>query len=140
MPPVSHGLGFGNGSLIEFPEEGTVQYRATGTLLPAFKVRLADVTGISSERQGILKVLMKVHGQGTILAQIEVNHGTTELVSAWFNERIGLGSTRVSSTETGGKPATSISDEIIKLAGLHKDGVLTDEEFAAAKRKLVGID
>lgn len=34
-------------------------------------------------------------------------------------------------------PATSVADEIAKLAGLHAKGILTDEEFAALKAKLI---
>lgn len=34
-------------------------------------------------------------------------------------------------------PATSVADEIAKLAGLHAKGILTDEEFAALKAKLM---
>jgi hypothetical protein len=36
-------------------------------------------------------------------------------------------------------PALSSADEIKKLADLHTAGVLTDDEFAAAKKKLLGI-
>jgi len=32
-PGTSHGLGFGHGSLIEYPD-GTVEYRRTGTIMP----------------------------------------------------------------------------------------------------------
>jgi hypothetical protein len=35
-------------------------------------------------------------------------------------------------------PATSISDELTKLADLHSKGLLTDEEFQSAKSKLLG--
>lgn len=136
MPVISHGLGLGNGSLIENTDNGTVQYRATATLLPAFNVRLADVTGVSSQKKGLLKVLMRVHGQGSVLAEVEVNHGTTELVAEWFKSRIGLGATRVASTSANNP---GITEELTKLATLHRDGVLSDEEFAAAKRKIVGL-
>ena len=37
--------------------------------------------------------------------------------------------------EQGG---SSIVDQLNQLAGLHQQGVLTDEEFAAAKAKLIG--
>ena len=32
-----------------------------------------------------------------------------------------------------------ITDELQRLAGLHQQGILTDEEFAAAKQKLLGL-
>ena len=37
--------------------------------------------------------------------------------------------------EAGG---SSIVDQLNQLAGLHQQGVLTDDEFAAAKAKLIG--
>ncbi len=37
--------------------------------------------------------------------------------------------------ETGGQ---SVTDQLSKLADLHKQGVLTDQEFASAKAKLLG--
>jgi len=36
-------------------------------------------------------------------------------------------------------PATDTTAELKKLADLHAQGVLTDEEFAASKKKLLGI-
>lgn len=41
---------------------------------------------------------------------------------------------------TAAAPATTdITGELQKLAELHKSGVLTDEEFAAMKKKLLGL-
>ncbi len=34
-------------------------------------------------------------------------------------------------------PAASLADELTKLTGLKKDGVLTEEEFQAAKKRLL---
>lgn len=135
MTLKSHDLGFGHGSLIENVEAGTVQYRATGKLLPSFSVRIADVTGVSSQKAGWLKLAMRVHGQGTVLAEVEVNHGTSELVDAWFKSRVGLGATRVSGSEN-----VPLTEQLTTLAKLYQDGVLTQEEFTAAKRKLVGLE
>jgi hypothetical protein len=36
-------------------------------------------------------------------------------------------------------PSGGVDAELKKLADLHKQGILTDEEFAAAKKKLLGI-
>ncbi len=36
-------------------------------------------------------------------------------------------------------PAKDVNAELQKLAELHKSGVLTDEEFGAMKKKLLGI-
>ncbi len=44
------------------------------------------------------------------------------------------------SASAGAAPgATDDAAEIERLAGLHASGVLTDEEFAAAKAKILGI-
>src|SRR5258708_5769335 len=37
------------------------------------------------------------------------------------------------------QPDTPISEQLKQLTGLHEDGSLNDEEFAAAKKKLLGI-
>ena len=132
MPLVSHDLGFGHGSLIEDPDNGIVKYRASGQILPAFNIRLADVIGISNQRKGFLKVLMQIHGQGTVLAEIKVNYGTTKLISNWFQSRNGLGDMRI--LPTGGISVIgthSISEELNKLAVLYKDRVLTEEEYSS---------
>lgn len=38
----------------------------------------------------------------------------------------------------GGGGAGSLSDQLKQLASLHESGVLSDDEFAAAKQKLLG--
>jgi hypothetical protein len=38
-----------------------------------------------------------------------------------------------------GEPGTPISEQLKQLTGLHEDGSLNDAEFAAAKKKLLGI-
>ncbi len=35
--------------------------------------------------------------------------------------------------------STNVTDELKKLADLHAAGVLSDEEFAASKKKLLGL-
>jgi len=39
----------------------------------------------------------------------------------------------------GGQSDTPISEQLKQLTALHEAGSLTDDEFAAAKRKLLGI-
>jgi hypothetical protein len=47
--PISHGLGVGAGSIIEY-STGVVEYRQTGKLLPAFRLSIADVTGFATRK------------------------------------------------------------------------------------------
>ena len=66
-----------------------------------------------------------MHGQGEAIA-----HGFRELTTSekWQPPMM-------SSTET----ARSGADELSKFASLHQQGVLTDEEFAAVKRQILGM-
>lgn len=60
-----------------------------------------------------------------------------------FNEFAHTLSSEVMKTKTSGSPITpnhtELSEELNKLHELHKAGVLTSDEFAAAKSKLLGI-
>jgi phospholipase/lecithinase/hemolysin len=42
-------------------------------------------------------------------------------------------------TQQGGQADTPISEQLKQLTALHEDGSLNDAEFAAAKKKLLGI-
>jgi hypothetical protein len=157
MPTIAHGLGVGHGSLYEDPEKGTVEYRASGFLLAAFSVRLADVTGVSCQRiltgpyhvgwGGSHAWLMKVHGQGSVLAEVPVGYGTTEVVRTWFQSRMGeqkptpaappAASIEPAKAETPPPQQRSVTDELKKLAALYESKWLSKAEFSAAKAKLL---
>src|SRR5262245_4511730 len=91
--PVSHGLGFGSGSLIE-NTDGTVEYRPTGKMLPAFKVTVRDITGFSVRKvtrddkkrlkASSLQQVLTIQGSGTTLAEVAINHGTAEKIETWL--------------------------------------------------------
>lgn len=44
----------------------------------------------------------------------------------------------IASQHASATPAASVADELAKLAELHRQGVLSDEEFAAQKQRLLG--
>jgi len=80
-PGQSHGLGFGNGNIIDHGG-GSIEYRQTGKLIPAFRVDIADVTGFSvrkatrQDRKNGASALQQVfvlQGSGTELAACPVN-------------------------------------------------------------------
>ncbi|PXW30387.1 UNVERIFIED_CONTAM: hypothetical protein DES50_108197 [Williamsia faeni] len=66
--------------------DGSVEYRQTGKLLPAFKVRIRDVVGFSVRKAtrddknrlkaSRLQEVLTVQGSGTTLAEVAVNYGT----------------------------------------------------------------
>lgn len=46
---------------------------------------------------------------------------------------------KIQETENIEAPINTVADEIRKLADLKADGLLTEEEFQAAKRKVIGL-
>ncbi|WP_327141145.1 SHOCT domain-containing protein [Nocardia sp. NBC_01327] len=148
--PTSHGLGFGNGSLIEHPD-GTVEYRQTGKLLTAFRVRVRDVTGFSVRKATrddkkrlkatALQQVLTVQGSGTTLAEVAINHGTAEKIETWFRSHGDFGDGAPSqAASVQGSPfavPNSVADELLKLAQLRDTGILTADEFEAQKSKLL---
>jgi len=144
--PVSHGLGFGSGSIIEHPD-GSVQYRQTGKLLSAFRVVVRDVSGFSVRKATLddqkrlnassMQQVLTIQGSGTTLAEVAVNYGTAQKIEQWFRAHPDFGRpTQASPAPTGA--GFSVADELAKLAQLRDTGVLSSEEFAAQKAKLLG--
>jgi hypothetical protein len=145
----SHGLGFGNGSIIDYGG-GVIEYRQTGKLLPAFKVNIADVTGFSvrkatkqDKKNGAtsLQQVFVLQGSGTELAACAVNYGTAQKIEAWirahpsFRGNVPQNAPAVASQ---GAAPVSIADELAKLVQLRDAGVLSPEDFDKAKAKLIG--
>ncbi len=141
--PKKHGLGFGNGKILEY-EDGTAAYVPTGSFTQAFRVRVADVTGFSVAKGGkMLEREFNLLGNGTLLATASVNHGTSEVLEAWFRAHPTFGASNgVAAPMPGGGMAhgpasTSVADELQKLAGLRDSGILTNAEFAEQKARLL---
>jgi hypothetical protein len=145
----SHGLGVGSGSIIDYGD-GTIEYRQTGKLLPAFKVNVADVTGFSVRKvtrqdkkngASAFQQVLILQGSGTELATCPVNHGTAAKIEAWIRAhpsfRGNIPQNRPGAAPQGAASVT-IADELAKLAQLRDAGVLSPNEFAQAKAKLLG--
>jgi hypothetical protein len=146
----NHGLGFGNGSIIDHGD-GVIEYRQTGKLLPAFKINIGDVTGVSVRRatrqdkkslgaSGMQQVLT-IQGGGTDLAACAVNFGTAEKIEAWLRAHPAFGGRQLQSQlpdhAASSSATASLGDELAKLAQLRDSGVLTTAEFEQAKSKLL---
>lgn len=146
--PVSHGLGFGNGSLIEHPD-GSIEYRQTGKLIPAFRVQVRDVVGFSVRKvtrddkkrlnASSMQQVLTLQGSGTTLAEVAVNHGTAVKVEQWLRARPDFGAVAAGAQPTAPAAALtgSVADELVKLVRLRDAGVLTHDEFEAQKAKLL---
>lgn len=145
----SHGLGLGRGSIIDYGA-GVIEYRATGKILPAFKVNIGDVTGFSvrkankqDKRAGAssLQQVFVLQGGGTELASCPVNYGTAELIEGWIRKHPSFRGNVPQSAPTAPTRAAapaSIADELAKLGQLRDAGVLSPEQFEQAKAKLLG--
>jgi hypothetical protein len=147
--PVKHGLGFGNGRLVEY-EDGTVAYYKTGELTQAFRVPIAEVQGFSVVKGGkMLERTLNIMGSGTCLASVSINHGTAEKIEEWFrrhprwrdNAPLSANASATIQPQSSVAPAAAdgllIADELRKLAQLRNEGILTDEEFAVRKALLL---
>ena len=134
--PKKYALGSGNGKIIEY-EDGSAGYVPTMSFTQAFRVRIADVTGFSVTKSGkMLTRQINVLGNGTLLRSAEVNHGTAEKIEAWFKSHPLFGRSQRGAAEA--LSGSSVADEIAKLGQLRQQGLLTEEEFAAQKAKLLG--
>jgi hypothetical protein len=143
----NHGLGFGRGTIIEH-DDGTIEYRQSGKLFPAFKVNIGDITGFSvrkATRQdkkngaSALQQVLIVQGGGTELATCPVNHGTAEKIEAWVRAHQSFrGNVLQKAPAPQGQAPITIADELAKLAQLRDAGVLSPKEFDQAKAKLLG--
>jgi hypothetical protein len=147
--PVKHGLGFGNGRLVEY-EDGTVAYCKTGELTQAFRFPIAEVQGFSVVNGGkMLERTLNIMGSGTCLASVSIPHGTAEKIEEWFrrhpqwrdNAPVSAQAAATRQPRAVAAPAAGdgllIADELRKLAELRNEGILTEEEFAARKAVLL---
>jgi hypothetical protein len=143
--PKKHKLGFGNGRIVEY-EDGSAAYIKGAELTHAFRVQIADVTGFSVTKSGkMLERRLNVLGNGTTLAHVDIPHGTAEKIEGWFRSHPAFGTHAAgTAVAVSGQQASAslpspslIADELRKLAELRAEGVLTDDEFAAQKARLL---
>ena len=140
---IRHSLGPLYGNLVEYLDSGKVQYFRFATLTPSFVVFIKDVTGVSGQMHGLWD-RMKVHGLGSILAEVDVARGETERVAEWFKKRTEGQISPPNTIRDYQKPSAisetrvlTLAEQLKQLSELHAGGVLNSDEFAAAKRKLI---
>jgi Short C-terminal domain len=145
----SHGLGVGNGSIIDYGD-GIIEYRQSGKLLPAFKVNITDITGFSvrkatrqDKKNGatMLQQVFVLQGGGTELASCPVNYGTAQKIEEWIRAHPNFRGNVPQNAPVAapqGSAQINIADELMKLAQLRDAGLLSPAEFDRAKAKLLG--
>jgi hypothetical protein len=141
----NHGLGIGNGSIIDHGG-GIIEYRQPGKVIPAFRVNIADVTGFAVRRATrqarkigatAMQQVLVVQGGGTELATCPVNYGTAEKIEKWIRAHPSFRG-NVPQNPRADAQSVNIADELAKLAQLRDAGVLSPGEFDRAKAKLLG--
>lgn len=131
---TKHKLGFGNGKLIE-GDDGTVTYVNAGST--PWTVRPEDVTTFVRTPGGLTKCTVKIIGHGTELAEVTMPPVAAMKVEEWFRAHPRFGGNGAEPAASSA-PSGGLADELAKLAALRDQGVLTDDEFAAQKAKLLG--
>lgn len=135
-----HKLGTFSGTLLEF-DDGTVAYLGAASGRTAFRVRIADVTGFSvSKASKVTQQTLHVLGRGTVLASADVAPQVPRKIEDWFRSHPSFQADAEPgiSEDSDSVPIDFVADELRKLADLRRDGLLTEEEFAAQKARLLG--
>lgn len=139
MASKKHKLGMLSGSIVE-NGDGTAGWLPPGRSAQRFRVRISDVTGFSvvKGRQGRERQL-NVLGNGTLLGTAILDDPTARKIEQWFRSHpdFGKAPAPVAVVVEGGSVG-SVADEVRKLAELREQGVLSEEEYAAAKQRALG--
>lgn len=126
--------------------------KGTGILLATDRRLLFVNKGLMSlkvEDFGYDKITSLQYKTGMMFGEIDVlasgNRATFKNIEKayvrdfadWVRARISA--PKASGPSVVGHAGASASDELMKMAELHKAGILTDEEFAAKKKQLLGL-
>lgn len=113
---------------IPFESIVAIQFKEAGTLFNGYLQ--FTIPGGNESRGGIFAA---VKDENTFMFA----HVNNNAMAREIKEHID-GAIRKSRVPQAAAPAVNLSDELQKLASLKQQGVLSDEEFQAAKKKLLG--
>lgn len=110
-------------------------YAATG-ITRKRDTEVIPMRSISSvtTKKGVLNTLVKVFSSGNVL-EMNVSHKEAQQVRDLINGIISGADVQ----PVAQAPAAAPSTDLAHLAELHRQGIITDEEFTAAKKKALGI-
>lgn len=97
----------------------------------SFRVRRQDIESISLDKGGFGKNIIKINGNGTLLAQVEMPKNWAEKAQSFIMSEV-----------LDGKPAkesTSNFSELEKLSELKDKGIITQDEFDKKKKQILGL-
>lgn len=83
---------------------------------------------------------MNLRGRGIMLvAGMKMGQKQASQAAALKQQGAAEAQQKMEQASAATSPQTDVTVQLQKLAELHKSGVLSDEEFAAAKKNLLGI-
>lgn len=113
---------------IPFRSIVAVQFKEAGAVFSGYLQ--FTIPGGNESRGGILAA---TKDENTFMFAGAKNNALAKEIKEYIDEVI-----RQSGEPQSATPATNLSDELQKLAQLKDQGVLTEDEFQAAKNKLIG--
>ena len=113
---------------IPFSSIVAVQFKEAGAIMSGYLQ--FTIPGGNESRGGLLAA---TKDENTFMFAHTKNNALAREIKEYINEAV-----RKSRTPQTTAPSISLSDELEKLARLKEQGVLSEEEFQAAKRRLIG--
>jgi len=113
---------------IPFTSIVAVQLKEAGPLFNGYLQ--FTIPGGNESRGGIFAA---TRDENTFMFRHAKNNAMAKEIKEYIGEAM-----RKARTPQAATPATNLSDELQKLAPLREQGVLSEDEFQAAKRKLIG--
>lgn len=113
------------------------------------KIPVENITVINYKKSGIKDGFMEIIYPGYFPRPGQPKHGQENVITfrgkkhnndfEAFKEIVEKRMREIKSGSNSPKDNSSPADELVKYSRLHKDGILTDEEFAAKKAQILGI-
>lgn len=113
---------------IPFMSIVAVQFKEAGTVFSGYLQ--FTIPGGNESRGGIFAA---TKDENTFMFARTENNAMAREIKEYID-----GAIRKSRTPQASAPASNLSDELQKLAQLKEQGILSEEEFQATKRKLIG--
>lgn len=115
-----------------------------------FKIRIIEYLDIKTIEVKLSKINLSLVGMGPSNSSLMINgdfiyqlplDAENELNNfvIWLRERVQITRTTVSIPKDNHPTSSNLSSEIEKLNSLFKTGALSEDEFIAAKKKLLGM-
>lgn len=130
---MSSSFGGGRVATFAYRDITGIEYNS-GIMTGVLEILTASYTGKTTNSPWQFGNEKSAHESSNTLPWGKIFYNQVRNEIEWMQQKIH------EAKATGGQMIAQVSntDELTKLAGLHKQGILTDKEFADAKRKILG--